>query len=314
MITDPTQFRSILDALSSAALTSERMPAQVFRAQYDRFRFLEFDRFPNPEFLALLRRLMEASLDSKANLIVLEPDPETYFYKHFGRFGALEIPAEESWDRYRVEMQSGPPSSPADSLAVNSFLLVWFPPSLRWLIWGERSPEIMVLGYSRGFDGPSEQSLSETGISLLTAEDALDISSSAWSDRSARRQFARELIDNYGGGRPWTDDAPERAIAIARRVLAGELGVIEGCRALSSMRWEFGADMTHQFSPFVAIDSETDDLPVGAVRDLWEVGALARKDIEIGRCEKLYRTQALEACSALVERLGSSNSPAKSNN
>lgn len=96
MVTDPHQFRSIFAALSSAALTAERMPAQIFRTQYDRFRFLEFDRFPNPEFLALLRRLMEASLDSKTNLIVLEPDPETYFYRHFDRFGALEIPVDES--------------------------------------------------------------------------------------------------------------------------------------------------------------------------------------------------------------------------
>jgi hypothetical protein len=289
------------------------MPAQVFRVQYDRFRFLEFDRFPNPEFLALLRQLMEASLDSKANLLVLEPDPETYFYKHFGCFGALEIQANESWDRYRAEIWDGPPSSPADSLAANSFLLVWFPPSLRWLIWGERNPEVMVLAYSRGFDGPSEHSLAETGIDLLTAEDALDISSSAWSDRSARRQFARELIDNYGGGRPWVDDAPERAIAIARRILAGELGVIEGCRALSSMRWEFGADMTDQFSTFVAIDSETADLPLGPVRDLWEVGALVRKDLEIHRCEQLYRIQALEACRVLVEDLLSNHGQRKAN-
>jgi hypothetical protein len=77
----------MLDALSSAALTVKRMPAQVFRSQYDRFRFLEFDRFPNPEFLALLRRLMEASRDSKTNLVVLEPDPETYFYKNSAILG-----------------------------------------------------------------------------------------------------------------------------------------------------------------------------------------------------------------------------------
>ena len=304
----------MLDALSSAALTAERLPAQIFRAQYDRFRFLEFDRFANPEFLALLRRLMEASLDSKTNFVVLEPDPETYFYRHFDCFGALEIPVHESWDRYRAEMQNGPPSSPADSLAGNSFVLAWFPPSLRWLIWGERSPEIMVLAYSRGFDGPSEQSIAQTGIDPLTAEDALDVSSSAWSDRDARRQFARELLGNYGGGRPWVDDAPERAIALAGRVLAGELGVIEGCRALSSMGWEFGADITDQFSPFVAIDSETDDLPVGVVRNLWDVDALARKDLRIDRCEQLYRTQALESCRVLIELLRSNHGPQKSNN
>lgn len=281
------------------------MPARVFRNQYDRFRFLEFDRFSNPEFLALLRRLMEASLDPKTNLVVLEPDPETYFYKHFGRFGALEIPVDESWDGYRAEMQNGPQSSPADSLAINSLVLAWFPPSLRWLIWGERSSEIMVLAYRRGFDGPSEQSIGETGIDVLTGEDALEVSSSAWSDRSARRQFARELMDNYGGGRPWVDDAPEHAIAIARSILAGETGVIEGSRALSSMRWKFGTDMPDQFSPFVAIDSETDDLPIGAVRDLWDLNALARKDLEISRCERFYETQAFEACKALIERLKS---------
>jgi hypothetical protein len=314
VITDPIQFRSMVHALSSAALTAQRMPSQIFRTQYDRFRFLEFDRFANPEFLALLRRLMESSLDSKTNLIVLEPDPETYFYRHFGRFGALEIPVDESWERYRAGMQNGPPSSPADSLAVNSFVLAWFPPSMQWMIWGERCPEIMVLALSRGFEAPSEESLAQTGIDPLTPEDALDISSSAWTDRSARRQFARELMDNYGGGRPWVDDAPERAIAMAKRVLAGELGVIEGCRALSSMRWEFGATMTDEFSPFVAIDSETDDLPVGAVRDLWSVDALATKDLEIDRCEQLYRTQALEACSVLVERLRSNLGPQKPNN
>ena len=169
---------------------------------------------------------------------------------------------------------------------------------------GGGDPEIMVLAYDRGFDEPSEPSLADTGMDLLTAEDALDISSSAWSDRSARQQFARKLIDNYAGGRPWVDDALERAIAIARRMIGGELGVIEGCRTLSSMRWEFEAEIADQSFPFVAIASETDDLPIGKVRDLWEIDALARKDLQILRCEQLYRTQALEACLVLIKHLG----------
>jgi hypothetical protein len=304
MITDPSQFRRMFDTLSSAALTAERLPAQVFRPQYDRFRFLEFALFPNPEFLTLLKRLMESSCDIQTNLIMLEPDPEAYFYKNFGNFAALEIGADESWENYRAQMDSSPESSPADSLAVNSFSLVWFPPSLRWIIWAERSPDLMVLAYCRGFNGPSGQSLAETGMTPLSAEDALDISSSAWSDRIGRRDFARKVMDNYAGGRPWVDDAPERAIAVARRILAGEIGLIEGCRALSSMRWELWDDVRDRFIPFVAIDSETDDLPIGAVRDLWQPDALARKDLEISRCEQLYRKQVAEACMALIESLG----------
>src|SRR5262249_31185803 len=104
MITDPSQFRRMFDALSSAALTAERLPAQVFGPQYDRFRFLEFALFPNPEFLTLLKRLMESSRDIQTNLIVLEPDPEAYFYKNFGNFAALEIGADESWENYRAQM------------------------------------------------------------------------------------------------------------------------------------------------------------------------------------------------------------------
>lgn len=305
----------MLDTLSSAALIAERMPAQVFQDHYDQFQFLEFDRFLSPEFWTLLRRLMEASLDSKTNLIVLEPDPEAYFYKHFGHFGALEIPVNGSLDRYRAEMNSGPPSSPADALGVNSWVLVWFPPSLRWLIWGERDPEIMVLAYSRGFDGPSEQSLGETGIDLLTAESALDLHRPPWNDgQSARLRFARDFMDHYGGGRAWVDDAPERAISVARRILVGELGVIEGCRILSSMSDEFGAEMTDPFSRFVAIDRKTLNLPVGGVRDRWNADALARKDPEISRCEQLYRAQALEACSGLIERLRSNHGKWKLSN
>ena len=304
MITDPIQFRQLMEVLSSAALTSERMPAQVFRPQYDRFRFLEFARFSNPEFLELLQSLMEEGRDSKTNLVVLDPNPETYYYKRFGRFAALEIAADTSWDYYRGELESGPPSSPADSLAVNSFVLVWFPTSLRWLIWAERDSEIMVLAYIRGFAGHSEQSLAQTGMDLLSAEDALDITSSVWSDRSARREFARKLMANYGHGRAWVDDAPKRAVAVARQIMAGELGVIEGCRELSSMRWEFGAEMKELFLPFVALDSETDHLPIGAVRELWQVDALARKDQEIRRFEQVQRTQTIEACLMLIRQLG----------
>lgn len=162
----------------------------------------------------------------------------------------------------------------------------------------------MVLAYIRGFAGPSEQSLGQTGMDLLSAEDALDITSSAWSDRSGRREFARKLMDNYGHGRAWVDDAPARAVAVARQIVAGELGAIEGCRELSSMRWEFGAEMTELFLPFVAIDSETDHLPIGAVRELWQRDALARKDQEIHRFEQVQRTQTLEACLMLIRHLG----------
>ncbi|MGI9088007.1 MAG: hypothetical protein ACR2HH_09760 [Chthoniobacterales bacterium] len=56
------------------------------------------------------------------------------------------------------------------------------------------------------------------------------------------------------------------------------------------------------FRTFVAIDSETDDLPVGETRRHWAADALAKKDLEIARCEDVYRHAAHEAASHLVAR------------
>lgn len=53
---------------------------------------------------------------------------------------------------------------------------------------------------------------------------------------------------------------------------------------------------------FVAIESETDSLPVGEVRKLWAPDALERKDVEINRAGKLYQAVAREAATRLVQR------------
>ena len=53
---------------------------------------------------------------------------------------------------------------------------------------------------------------------------------------------------------------------------------------------------------FVAIDSETDDLPVGNEMSHWLPEALQEKDVEIKRCEALYRQAALDACENIIRR------------
>jgi hypothetical protein len=48
------------------------------------------------------------------------------------------------------------------------------------------------------------------------------------------------------------------------------------------------------------MESETDDLPVGSVRELWAAVALGEKDKEIKRAEELYRVQFLEPCKRIA--------------
>jgi len=103
----------------------------------------------------------------------------------------------------------------------------------------------------------------------------------------------------------------QKVVAISQQLLAGQIGVIDAARQIDSLRGDRVAvdEFDPDFVTFLAIDSETDDLPVGTTRERWAADALAEKDVEIARCEELYRTPALEAASRLVARFADERRP-----
>jgi hypothetical protein len=93
-----------------------------------------------------------------------------------------------------------------------------------------------------------------------------------------------------------------KIVTAARAVLAGELGIIAGARQLSGLGHEIGTDRDADFIFFVGLDSETDHLPVGDVRQHWNAEALRDKDAEIERIEAFYRERAFEICRQLIQK------------
>ena len=96
----------------------------------------------------------------------------------------------------------------------------------------------------------------------------------------------------------------QKIAEVAQGILDGHVGIIDGARQIRALcSGHVGLDERDpDLNTFVGIDSETDDLPMGAVRQYWAPDALAQKDVEIARCEALYRQSALEAASHLVAR------------
>ncbi len=94
-------------------------------------------------------------------------------------------------------------------------------------------------------------------------------------------------------------------VRVARALLNRQIGIIEGSRRLCSLRSQVSDDdFDADFMGFVAIESETDHLPVGPVRANWSSEALKEKDIEIKEAEDFYRNQIVEDCKRLIERFG----------
>lgn len=95
----------------------------------------------------------------------------------------------------------------------------------------------------------------------------------------------------------------QRVIETASAILRGELGVIEGSRILCSLRLRASSiDHDPDFLPFVAIDSETDHLPLGDVRQHWAPAALASLDQELQAAEAFHRDRAFAGCERLLLR------------
>jgi hypothetical protein len=94
----------------------------------------------------------------------------------------------------------------------------------------------------------------------------------------------------------------QRASDVAQAVLDGRTTVLEAVRELVSLAHTDAIADVEDRRLIIGIESETDDLPVGEVRKLWATHALKTKDVEIARCEELYRPQFLEACKRIAGR------------
>ena len=75
----------------------------------------------------------------------------------------------------------------------------------------------------------------------------------------------------------------EEIVLACRRMLSGQIGVLSAARQIKSLAFRLHGDkyVHDKFRIFIAIDSETDHLPVGPERRHWAPDALVRKDADI---------------------------------
>lgn len=94
-------------------------------------------------------------------------------------------------------------------------------------------------------------------------------------------------------------------VALARAMLRGEVGVLEGSRKMLDFVHTAGIDSRDEdLLVFVGIDSQEDHLPVGSERGFWSPDRLAALAPEIAKAEAVHRPGALAACKSLVRRFG----------
>lgn len=103
--------------------------------------------------------------------------------------------------------------------------------------------------------------------------------------------------------------ARHEIVEIAWRAVAGEIDMLEACRGIVRRHRALeGADADDPaFTTLTAIDSETDDLPVGDERASWDPTTLTKKDDEMKRYVQRVKVPILDACRSIIARLGSAS-------
>ncbi len=94
-----------------------------------------------------------------------------------------------------------------------------------------------------------------------------------------------------------------QTLAVARGILSRHIRLVEGSVCLSSLAHNLEPRWSDKMEAFVGVASETDDLPLGAVRQYWAPDALARKDQELANYETRIRDEVLDACRELEYEL-----------
>lgn len=103
-----------------------------------------------------------------------------------------------------------------------------------------------------------------------------------------------------------SDIANSRAkiVTTAKEMLAGRCSYIGGSRIIGDLvRRARVEQLNNPFDVFVAIDSETDTIPLGPVRDLWQPEALVTMAPSWDKSEEWARQYGEEACRRAVALL-----------
>ena len=95
----------------------------------------------------------------------------------------------------------------------------------------------------------------------------------------------------------------QQIVEVAKSMLAGDLSFIKGARKISRLSFAAHLRDDPDILPFVAIDSETDTLPVDEdVRRFWAASALEKLQPEIEKAELWARKVGSDHCQKLIDR------------
>ena len=97
-------------------------------------------------------------------------------------------------------------------------------------------------------------------------------------------------------------ESRKEIVDVSLLIVNEQIGLVEGCRKLVSLRNQFALAEDQDFFPFVGVTSETDDYPEQSVRENFSDSYLKRVDKDVSCYVSIVRPSIIEACTVLVAK------------
>ncbi|MEV4096179.1 hypothetical protein [Streptosporangium saharense] len=174
-----------------------RLPNQVFKKDMGDSLFCEFDAVLAPYFWPAICAMARWHGDKHIELLVLEPDCDTFFLLDGGIYPAMSLSVEADKDDYWAVIGHEPNGGKIGSLSLSSNVITITGASGKWGCWGERDPEVAIF---QGFPNGTvrDEWREEFGPFLEVAgalESYLPLTFAGWT---VPDEYAATLTANYG--------------------------------------------------------------------------------------------------------------------
>jgi len=98
-------------------------------------------------------------------------------------------------------------------------------------------------------------------------------------------------------------DSVKKIINIANRIIRNEINVVEGSREIVKLRYNTNAHDDRIFDPFIAVDSDTDHIPLDEnIRKNFGSDYLKKSDKELREYIKEMKPSIISDCHAIIKK------------
>ena len=93
-----------------------------------------------------------------------------------------------------------------------------------------------------------------------------------------------------------------KLLQTAQSMINGHINLIAGCRILTELRSQLDSADDRIFNCFQAVDSETDHIPIGDIREHYNQKFLEKADSELDDYLVKVQPAIIDACENLVKK------------